>query len=290
MALTNAITNLHRNNLDWSNTINIHIDNNIIRQEDLILDNRWKLQHLDSDAEVPRTIRLQSSKLEELLVATSQKHQLLGRRLGSVEVRSTCKGCTTQFQRAQYYWRPQTQHLPWESQDRERRSWTRQTWPNSVAKREDSLDKLCCSQNRPQPSLEIPAKNGKPLTSPMEQKYGSTLHQKEGQKRGPNSKSNLEKVSRTKKPTKSDTDHPSKRGHKPKHVHATLLRAFKIKNTQHKIRTPRTPLTIQRIPPRTSMLTSQASRHVEVTESRNAVSTTAQTKNKTSWAILLTMN
>ena len=96
-ALTNATTNPHRNNLDWSNTINTYLDNNIIGQEDLILDDRWELEDLDSDAEakaaearkleeakqdkweVSRTFQLQSLKIEESLAVTSPKLQLAGK-------------------------------------------------------------------------------------------------------------------------------------------------------------------------------------------------------------------
>ena len=93
-ALTNATTKPHRQNLDWSNTINNCLDNNIIGQDDLISDDRWELEDLDSDAEVkaakakklneakldkgeiPRTFQLQSSKFEEPLANKSPKLQL----------------------------------------------------------------------------------------------------------------------------------------------------------------------------------------------------------------------
>ena len=93
-ALTNANTKPHRTNLDWSNTIYSYLDNNIIEQEDLIMDDRWELEELDSDAEVkaakakkleeaksdkgevPRTFKLHSAQFEEPLASTSPRLQL----------------------------------------------------------------------------------------------------------------------------------------------------------------------------------------------------------------------
>ena len=77
--------------------MNTYLDNNNIGQEDLILDDRWELEELDSDAEVkaaiakkleeakqdkgavPRTFQLKSSKFEEPLAATSPILQIARR-------------------------------------------------------------------------------------------------------------------------------------------------------------------------------------------------------------------
>ena len=69
-ALTNATKKPHRTNVDWSNTIDSYLDNSIIGQEDLISDDRWELEELDSDAEV------KVAKAKKLKEAKSDKGEI----------------------------------------------------------------------------------------------------------------------------------------------------------------------------------------------------------------------
>ena len=109
-ALSNATTNAHKSNLDWSNTINAYLDDNIIVQEDLISDERWEQSDLDSDSEVkaakakklkearedigdvPRIIKMESSKFEEPLAKTSPRLLLARKNLATTRSKKNLQG------------------------------------------------------------------------------------------------------------------------------------------------------------------------------------------------------
>ena len=267
-ALSNATTNPRRNNLDWSNTINTYLDNNIIEQEDLISDQvsyaevkaakAKKLEDAKQDkGEVPRTFRQQFSKFEEHLAATSSKLQLARKTIAENRSKKHLKELYDAVPKGTVLVKT-----------------TDATFTRKVpGQRETVLNKADVAEFGTAEQRKIPlinfvarkmVRNHHSKFQQQMESHGQaqwskimgvrTIRVRDKKPREPNSKSNLEKVSRTNVRTKKRYTRPPKWGNRQKHAHETLLIAPKTKNPRHKLRTPRTPMTIHRTPTWTSKL------------------------------------
>ena len=217
-ALSNATTTAHKSNLDWSNTIHAYLDDNIIAntihaylddnfigQEDLISDERWEQSDLDSDREVkeakakklkeakedngdiPRVIKMESSKFEEPLAKTSPRLLLARKNIATTRSKKNLQGHLRSRTRGHGI----SGSVPEGTENdgcnsHPKNAWTKGHGPSQIACREVryprtkeyTSHKLCSEKDRKKPLQKVRGTYAEPRKGPNEQDYGNSNHSK----------------------------------------------------------------------------------------------------------------